>query len=170
MPTLKFKNPNTGEWEVIGYGGDMYTNTYDPQGKAQDIFQYVDDTVAAIPTPDVSGQIEAHDSDSAAHADIRAAIPTKTSQLTNTSGYVDTEYVFGVVYSNRSKVNDFTDLTVEAGNNIKIELKDTETDGYGNRASGTMTISVEDKFTYGTTDLTAGSSSLTTGTLYFVYE
>lgn len=25
-------------------------------------------------------------------------------------------------------------------------------------------------YTYGTTDLTAGSSSLTTGTLYFVYE
>lgn len=29
-----------------------------------------------IPTPDVSGQIEAHNTDTAAHSDIRAAMPT----------------------------------------------------------------------------------------------
>lgn len=31
-------------------------------------------------------------------------------------------------------------------------------------------VSAEPNYTYGTTDLTAGSSTLATGTLYFVYE
>lgn len=35
---------------------------------------YVDEQIAAIPTPDVSGQINEHNTDEEAHADIRAAI------------------------------------------------------------------------------------------------
>ena len=35
---------------------------------------YTDEKIAAIPTPDVSGQIEAHNTDGEAHADIRQAI------------------------------------------------------------------------------------------------
>lgn len=31
--------------------GDMVANIYDPQGKRTDIFQYVDERVAAIPAP-----------------------------------------------------------------------------------------------------------------------
>ena len=38
----------------------MLTSTYDPQGKAQDVFAYTDDKIAAIPTPDVSEQIQEH--------------------------------------------------------------------------------------------------------------
>lgn len=37
---------------------------------------------------DVSAQIKAHNEDKTAHPDIRAKIPTKTSQLTNDSGYL----------------------------------------------------------------------------------
>lgn len=58
-------------------GGDyMDKPVYDPQGKAQDIFKYIDDAVGNIPTPDVSGQIRTHNTDPAAHSDIRAAMPT----------------------------------------------------------------------------------------------
>ena len=32
--------------------------------------------IAAIPTPDVSGQISTHNTDTTAHSDIRAAMPT----------------------------------------------------------------------------------------------
>ena len=46
------------------------------------------DAIAAIPTPDVSGQIQAHNEDAAAHPAIRESIPTKTSQLTNDSGFL----------------------------------------------------------------------------------
>lgn len=48
--------------------GNMHTDVYDPQGKAQDVFAYTDEKIAAIPTPDVSGQIAAHNSADDAHA------------------------------------------------------------------------------------------------------
>lgn len=48
--------------------GNMHTDVYDPQGKAQDVFAYTDEKIAAIPTPDVSGQIAAHNSAEDAHA------------------------------------------------------------------------------------------------------
>lgn len=68
--------------------GDMLASVYDPQGKHQDVFKYVDDAIGAIPTPDVSAQIKAHNESETAHPDIRNAIPTKTSQLDNDSGYL----------------------------------------------------------------------------------
>lgn len=68
--------------------GDMLASVYDPQGKHQDVYKYVDDAIGKIPTPDVSAQIKAHNEDKTAHPDIRAKIPTKTSQLTNDSGYL----------------------------------------------------------------------------------
>lgn len=38
--------------------GDMLAAVYDPQGKQQDIYKYVDDKIAAIPMPDVSGKLD----------------------------------------------------------------------------------------------------------------
>lgn len=86
-------------------GGLMRATVYDPQGKAQDIFGYVDAKFSNIPTPNVSGQINAHNADGNAHTDIREAVAAKAPM-----------------------------------------------------------------YTYGTTDLTAGSSPLATGQLHFVYE
>lgn len=51
--------------------GDMLAYIYDPTGKAQDIFKYTDDKIAAIQTPDVSGQIGTHNTSTTAHSDIR---------------------------------------------------------------------------------------------------
>lgn len=68
--------------------GDMLASVYDPRGKRTDVYKYVDDEIAKIPTPDVSAQIKAHNEDKTAHPDIRAKIPTKTSQLTNDSGFL----------------------------------------------------------------------------------
>lgn len=81
--------------------GDMTISVYDPHGKAQDIFAYVDEAVNSIPTPDVSGQIGTHNTDTTAHADIRAAIeaieiptvPTNVSAFTNDSGYITTNAI-----------------------------------------------------------------------------
>lgn len=97
--------------------GDMVASVYDPQGKKQDVFQYVDtkasaalsaaeaytdNQIKAIPTPDVSGQIQAHNAAADAHAALfRAKAPA---------------------------------------------------------------------YSYGTADLTAGTSPLESGVLYFVYE
>lgn len=64
--------------------GDMVASVYDPKSKKQDVFAYADtkasaaqsaataytdNKIAAIPTPDVSGQISAHNSATDAHAD-----------------------------------------------------------------------------------------------------
>lgn len=68
--------------------GDMMAAVYDTQGKQLDIYKYVDDEIAKIPTPDVSLQIKAHNESQEAHPYIRGLIPTKTSQLDNDSGYL----------------------------------------------------------------------------------
>lgn len=84
--------------------GDMLASVYDPKGKAQDVFQYADakasaaksaadtaltnakkytdDKIAAIPTPDVSGQIETHNISENAHADKFAAVNAAIGNLT----------------------------------------------------------------------------------------
>ena len=50
-----------------------------------DAKSYTDTQIAAIPTPDVSGQISTHNSNSSAHSDIRESITTHTG---NTSVHV----------------------------------------------------------------------------------
>lgn len=91
--TITLTDGTTFDFEVYnganGQGaGDMLASVYDPQGKRTDVYKYVDDAIGKIPTPDVSAQIKAHNEDKTAHPDIRAKIPTKTSQLTNDSGYL----------------------------------------------------------------------------------
>lgn len=91
--TITLTDGTTFDFEVYnganGQGaGDMLASVYDPQGKRTDVYKYVDDAIGKIPTPDVSAQIKAHNEAKTAHPDIRAKIPTKTSQLTNDSGYL----------------------------------------------------------------------------------
>ena len=80
--------------EVIPLGGDYTAEMVgaDASGSAEAALAaataYTDTQIAAIPAPDVSGQISVHNSSTAAHSDIRSAIPTKVSQLTNDKGYI----------------------------------------------------------------------------------
>lgn len=48
--------------------GDMLAAVYDPHGKQQDIYKYVDDKIAEIPTPDVSGKLDKPANDATATA------------------------------------------------------------------------------------------------------
>ena len=57
--------------------GDMEAAVYDPQGKRTDIFQFVTDAIAAIPTPDVSGPIPTPNEGAAAHPALRTEIAEK---------------------------------------------------------------------------------------------
>lgn len=63
--------------------GDMLASVYDPNGKAQDVFAYTDQKIAAIPTPDVSGQIETHNTAKNAHSAMFAA---KQDKIKGTKG------------------------------------------------------------------------------------
>lgn len=110
-PTTGHAPTDTAYWLLIakkgadGKGaGDMLASVYDPKGKAQDVFQYADakageaksaadtaltnakkytdDKIAAIPTPDVSEQIETHNTDENAHPDKFAAVNAAIGNLT----------------------------------------------------------------------------------------
>lgn len=47
--------------------------------------------IESIPTPDVSGQINTHNTSTGAHQDIRNSIPKKVSDLSNDAGYIIAE-------------------------------------------------------------------------------
>lgn len=85
---LLTKTATGWEWKDAPADGDMHASTYDPHGKQLDIYKYVDDEIAKMPTPDVSVQITAHNESQDAHPYIRGLIPTKISQLDNDSGYL----------------------------------------------------------------------------------
>ena len=59
--------------------GDMKASIYDPQGKATDVFAYVDKAVGEIPTPDVSAQIAEHNNNVNAHPAIRTSVQNAIS-------------------------------------------------------------------------------------------
>lgn len=99
--------------------GDMMASVYDPRGKQTDVYKYVDDAIGKIPTPDVSAQIKAHNEDATAHPDIRNKIPTKTSQLTNDSGYLTQHQD---ISGKLDKTGDASKVTVTFGTLDKLNL------------------------------------------------
>lgn len=59
----------------------IHTTAVSLNGEAAATEKYVDDAVANIPTPDVSGQINTHNTSEEAHADIRQAIENAKEEL-----------------------------------------------------------------------------------------
>lgn len=152
--------------------------------------EYADQKVNDIPTPDVSGQINEHNTDENSHNDIRqsvsdvraiaeGALPLEGGTLTGT------ELGIG---NNKGKI-------VANGNMLRVyatnEPSDTNNQRYINLYSQTFKEDVseslklteringvdtaykiygEHNITSGTTDLTAGTSELPSGHIYFVYE
>ena len=87
--------------------GDMLASVYDPNNKHQDVFKYVDDAIGAIPTPDVSAQIKAHNESTTAHPDIRKAVNDKLDKPANnttaTIGQLLTKTADGQEWKDREK-------------------------------------------------------------------
>ena len=71
-------NAHTIDWNGLGWfqGGVKVGGTGQDDETAKELAtqEYVDTAIGAIPTPDVSGQIEAHNTSETAHSDIRTAI------------------------------------------------------------------------------------------------
>ena len=59
----------------------MHTTAVSINGEAAATEKYVDDAITKIPTPDVSGQINAHNTNGESHADIRQAIEDTKEEL-----------------------------------------------------------------------------------------
>lgn len=104
--------------------------------------EQMNQAIAAIPTPDVSGQIGEHNIDTGAHADIRQAInaikvPTKTSELTNDSGFItaanmpdiDTTEIDARISQLESKVDSLTLTAVTVYSGVADPTNDIGEDG-----------------------------------------
>ena len=80
---VRQKDGTWAEIPALVSTGDMEAAVYDPQHKNTDIFAYVDKAVENIPTPDVSGQLNAHNENAEAHADIRQIAHNAASLATS---------------------------------------------------------------------------------------
>lgn len=76
------KQPEKPKYTAAEVGADTKGTAAAEAGRALEAAQaYADRQIAAIPVPDVSGQIGKHDESRAAHADIRALITGLTNRL-----------------------------------------------------------------------------------------
>ena len=146
----------------------------------------------ADPAGTAAGLVAAHDSDENAHGDIREAM---TQYLPLTGGTLTDGITISVVNSPAAPVIGLTienatsgaagQLTVTMAsldlvhpNGVSVDGKrlqrvadpTDETDAANKQYVDTEVSSRAPAYTYGTTDLTAGTSALETGKLYFVYE
>lgn len=84
-------NAATVDWSGNAwFAGDVYTGSTsgtnkDTGSKKLATEDYVSTQISAIPTPDVSGQISTHNSDSSAHSDIRTSISNLSDLVGDTA-------------------------------------------------------------------------------------
>lgn len=137
----------------------------------------MNEAIAAIPTPDVSGQINDHNADTSAHADIRTAVNNAANAANNAAAAAaeakttaNGKEAAGTAANKVSAHN--TDTA--AHSDIRTAVTNAANAASAAQAAATNAQNTANSkapmYQYSTTDLTAGSSSLTTGTLYFVYE
>lgn len=183
-----------------------------------DAKSYTDQKIAAIPTPDVSGQIGTHNTSTSAHADIRTAVSTAQSTandaktaaanaLSVANGKANASHAHtasevgalpiegGTLTGTELGINNNRGKLVANGNMFRMYATEDPSDTNNQRylslysqffkedvseslkliekVNGVDTsykIYGEHNITSGTTDLTAGTSELPSGHIYFVYE
>lgn len=177
-------DPATGAYNVKlgipagrdGYGaGDMLASTYDTTGKRQDVFKYSDT------------KISEHNSSTNAHADIRAALDGKApagyglgtggAECYDCNDVVDNGWYSCAAVANAPSETNYGWMIVSSRSGAGGQVRQDYYTSLGNPthyhrylADGVWSDWVCDDISYGTTDLTAGSSPLRSGQLYFVYE
>lgn len=157
--------------------GDMNSLVYDPQGKATDIFKYVDDKLAGADSNVTADEVTFSDGETFQQK-------YDSGELTGPSG-VTPAFSIGTVETLSSEesatatVTGTTDAPVlnlgipkgkdgsDATVTVDSEVSSTSENPVQNKA---VKAYVDGKIAYGTDDLTAGTSALETGKLYFVYE
>lgn len=150
---------------------------------------YVDEAIGKIPAPDVSGQIEEHNTDEEAHPDIRTTVDGKVSKggdMMTGQLHIDTTNTNqGVIVGGNNTTSYFASIGADGINyqrTLQIVNNSTDANSMNAMKYAVWTNGVEETypvlhtgnknqiFTYGTDDLTAGTSPLASGQLHFVYE
>lgn len=180
-------------------GGDFASTAYVDNKAAEaesNANKYTDQKISAIPTPDVSGQINTHNAAANAHSDIRSAISTHASNKSNPHGVTAAQVGADASGSAAKALTDaksYTDTKIaaiptpdvsgqigthntssDAHSDIRTAVSNAQT-AANNAASAanaaqTEAASKAPMYTYGTTDLEAGVTELESGKLHFVYE
>lgn len=153
-----------------------------------DAKSYTDTKLQEIPTPDVSGQINTHNTSTTAHSDIRTAVNEAKSaadgKLPKTGGTLTGSLKVEISeQQNIVSINPTSKIAYmqyhDVANSVAANLAVSNTQLYYQTSNDLQTwtkypiLHTGNKnqiFTYGTSDLSAGTSSLETGMLYFVYE
>lgn len=165
-----------------------------------DAKSYTDAKILAIPTPDVSGQIGTHNTSSSAHADIRKIANDHIANKNNPHGVTAAQVGAlpiegGTITGTELGIGNNRGKMVANGNMFRVYATEDPSDTNNQRylslysqffkedvseslkliekINGVDTsykIYGEHNITSGTTDLTAGTSELPSGHIYFVYE
>ena len=102
-------------------------DTVDPAGSAQqalnDAKSYTDQKISEIPTPDVSGQINTHNTDTSAHSDIRELVSGLTTRLNALADSDDTTLdqlseIVAYIKNNKSLIDGITTSKVNVADII----------------------------------------------------
>ena len=95
-----------------------YETKEDASSKLAEAKTYVDEQIATIPTPDVSGQIATHSADTTAHADIREAIDSIGSNIdSKLSGKADANHNHNDIYYTETEIDEKIDALNSAVSN-----------------------------------------------------
>ena len=120
--------------------------------------QYTDNKFAAIPTPDVSGQIETHNTNESAHADIRNAVQTAQTEISNIKKDIVTESEMNVAITNATK-DHVSESTMNAA--ITNATKDHVTESEMNAAIEELESSLSETKPHASQHKTNGTDPLT---------
>ena len=125
MPVLKIKQ--NGEWVNITGGAFDEENYY----TKEEILNILREAIESIPTPDVSGQINSHNTSSVAHNDIRNLINNINIPVQSVNGKT------GAIILNSS------DIGALSVNGNAISATKAIQDGNGNAIASTYATKVE---------------------------
>ena len=99
---------------------------------------YVEGKIAGIPTPDVSGQIETHNSSSTAHSDIRRSISEKASNNDLTSHIGDSNIHTSATEKAYWNAKASTDIATKSSNGLMSSTDKSKLDGIATGANKTV--------------------------------
>ena len=136
--------------------GDMLASVYDPNGKAQDVFQYADAKASAAKSVADTAQ-----------TGLNTHIASKSNPHGVTAAQVGAD-AKGAADTALTNAKKYTDQKIAAIPTPDVSGQ-IETHNAAADAHAALFRAKAPAYSYGTADLTAGTSPLESGVLYFVY-
>lgn len=131
------------------------------------ILELIDEKIAAIPTPDVSGQIEEHNSSSTAHNDIRIAITNATNTAVAAQTTADNAANAAAMAQNTANSKQDASTAINTGNIGSQSVNYANSTNWANSAGNANTLGGlpynSDPHGWGFRPILAGTADMTAG-------